>query len=144
LIRFANVYGDKPWFDAGSDVRTIMSFLALTKYPPSLLFLMPTIAFGTVMLALFERMEHNPLIPPLAVLGGAPMFFYLLHLYVLKVLYNVAFAIWGPTHGQYFGVDSVIWVWVWAAILIVPLYLPTKWFAQLKQRRRDIWWLKYL
>ena len=23
-------------------------------------------------------------------------------------------------------------------------YLPTRWFAGLKQRRRDIWWLKYL
>jgi hypothetical protein len=29
-------------------------------------------------------------------------------------------------------------------ILIAALYFPTRWFAGLKQRRRDIWWLKYL
>ena len=51
LIRFANIYGDKPWFYAETPLRTVMSFLALTKYPPSLLFLMPTIGFGALMLA---------------------------------------------------------------------------------------------
>jgi hypothetical protein len=51
---------------------------------------------------------------------------------------------YGPTKGTVFGVDSIVWVWLWAALLIVPLYIPTNWFAALKQRRRDIWWLKYL
>ncbi|MDE0948303.1 MAG: heparan-alpha-glucosaminide N-acetyltransferase domain-containing protein, partial [Sphingobium sp.] len=41
LIRYLNIYGDKPWFVAENSTRTVMSFLALTKYPPSLLFLMP-------------------------------------------------------------------------------------------------------
>lgn len=144
LLRFANIYGDKPWFHAETPLRTVMSFLALTKYPPSLLFLLPTIGFGALVLALFEKFEKSRAMPLLAVLGGAPMFYYLLHLYVLKALYLVALAMYGPTKGTVYGVDNVSTIWIWVAILIVPLYLPTRWFAGLKQRRKDIWWLKYL
>ncbi|HYE50639.1 MAG TPA: heparan-alpha-glucosaminide N-acetyltransferase domain-containing protein [Azospirillaceae bacterium] len=144
LLRFANVYGDKPWFDAGSDLRTVMSFLSMTKYPPSLLFLLPTVGTGALLLALFERYSDSRVMPYLSIFGGAPMFFYLLHLYVLKALYLVALGLYGPTKGTVFGVDHISTVWIWVFILLVPLYLPTRWFAQLKQRRRDIWWLKYL
>jgi small-conductance mechanosensitive channel len=105
---------------------------------------MPTIGTGCLLLALFEANEDNKAIPHLALLGGAPMFYYILHLYVLKVIYNIALAIYGPTKGTVFGVDNVSTLWIWVAILILPLYFPTRWFAQLKQRRRDIWWLKYL
>lgn len=144
LIRFANIYGDKPWFHAETPLRTVMSFLALTKYPPSLLFLMPTLGFGALMLALFERYQDHWTMPRMAMLGGAPMFYYLLHLYVLKALYLVALAIYGPNKGTVFGVDNVSTVWIWVAVLVVPLYLPTRWFARVKQQRKDIWWLKYL
>ena len=35
------------------------------------------------------------------------MFFYLLHLYLLKLLYLLALAIWGANRGDYFGFSSV-------------------------------------
>lgn len=144
LLRFANIYGDKPWFHAETPLRTVMSFLALTKYPPSLLFLMPTIGTGCLLLAAFEKLGEHKLLPHLAYLGGAPMFYYVLHLYTLKLIYAVALAMYGPTKGKVFGVDNLSTVWIWVAILILPLYFPTRWFAGLKQRRRDIGWLKYL
>ncbi len=144
LLRWANFYGDKPWYDAGDGLRTVMSFLALTKYPPSLMFLLSTVGVGALLLALFERYQDSRVMPYLSLFGGAPMFFYLLHLYVLKALYLVALALYGPTKGTVFGVDNISTVWIWVLILLVPLYVPTRWFARLKQRRRDIWWLKYL
>ncbi|TVV73117.1 DUF1624 domain-containing protein [Sphingomonas solaris] len=145
VLRALNVYGDKPWFTVeGSPLRTVMSFLALTKYPPSLLFLLPTLGAGAILLAQFEKLEGGSVSRWLAILGGAPMFFYLLHLYLLKALYLIALAIWGPNKGAFFGVDNFAWVWVWYAGLIVPLYFPTRWFSNLKKRRKDIWWLKYL
>ncbi|WP_343526183.1 heparan-alpha-glucosaminide N-acetyltransferase domain-containing protein [Sphingomonas sp.] len=144
-IRGLNIYGDKPWFVVpGEGLRTLMSFLALTKYPPSLLFLLLTLGIGLILLAQFEKLEGGRISGWLAVMGGAPMFFYLLHLYVLKAFYLGALAIWGPNKGQVFGVDNLAWVWVWYAALIVPLYLPTRWFSNLKKRRKDIGWLKYL
>lgn len=144
LIRFLNVYGDKPWIHTGDALRTTMSFLALTKYPPSLLFLMPTIGIGLLLLVAFERLDGEKPIAWLALLGGAPMFFYIFHLYVLKALYFAAVAVWGLNKGQYFGFDNVGMIWLTAALLTVPLYLPARWFAEFKQRRRDLWWPRYL
>ncbi|SEP51343.1 hypothetical protein SAMN04487843_1506 [Methylobacterium sp. ap11] len=121
-----------------------MSFFALTKYPPSLLFLLLTLGIGALLLAALERKRAVPVVAALAVFGGAPLFFYLLHLTVLRLLYHGAFAIWGATQGATFGVANYGWVLVWYAGLIAPLYLPTAWFARFKASRRDIAWLKYL
>lgn len=143
VLRALNVYGDKPWVASGSALHTIMGFIALTKYPPSLLFLLQTLGVGVVLLALFERWEGHPWLNALAVFGGAPMFFYILHIYVLRALYHVAFMIWGPTHGVSFGLDDVSWLWLWYAVLLPVLYVPTAWYSRLKARRRDITWLKY-
>jgi uncharacterized membrane protein len=144
VLRFLNVYGDKPWFVVeGDPVRTLISFISMTKYPPSLLFLLPTLGLGALLLVLFERIDDSRLVSALSVFGGAPMFFYLFHLTVLRILYHSAFAIWGPNKGAFFGVDTYGWVLVWYVALIVPLYIPTAWYSRLKKRRRDIAWLKY-
>ncbi|WP_321896868.1 DUF1624 domain-containing protein [Burkholderia cepacia] len=143
-LRSLNVYGDKPWLATGDSLRTTMSFLAATKYPPSLMFLLPTLGATLLLLAWFERRDRCTSAQRLATLGGAPMFFYLLHLYVLKALYLVAFATFGANQGKYFGFDALWGIWLTAALLIVPLYWPAAWFARLKQRRKDLGWLKYL
>jgi uncharacterized membrane protein len=144
LIRFANVYGEKPWVHTGDTLRTVMSFLSLTKYPPSLLFLAPSIGLGMLLLAAFERFDGERPVSTLAILGGAPMFFYIVHLYTLKALYFSAVAIWGLNEGKSFGFDHVWMIWTTAACLAIPLYFPASWFAQFKQRRRDLWWPRYL
>ncbi|AOR76410.1 DUF1624 domain-containing protein [Novosphingobium resinovorum] len=145
VLRTLNVYGDSPWFVVpGEPIRTVMSFLALTKYPPSLLFLLPTLGIGLILLAVFERANDASITRWLSVMGGAPMFFYLFHLYLLRIIYLMARAIYGTNHGEVFGVDTLPWVWAWYLGLIVPLYFPTRWFSNLKKCRKDIWWLKYL
>lgn len=144
ILRFLNFYGDAPWFVAETPLRTVMSFLAMTKYPPSLLFLMPTAGLGCLILAWFESDPENPILAPLARFGGAPMFFYIVHLYVLKVLYNGLYAIFGPNKGELYGFGHFWMIWAAAALLIALMYVPTRWFAQLKQRNKSIWWLKYL
>jgi uncharacterized membrane protein len=144
VLRGINLYGDKPWFVVETPLRSVMSFLALTKYPPSLLFLMPTLGVGCLLLAWFEKLDQHRAMPVLANLGGAPLFFYVLHLYTLKLIYNIALVIYGPVKGKFFGVDQLSTVWVWVVILLGTLYWPTRWFAALKQRRRDLAFLKYL
>ncbi|WP_454280349.1 DUF1624 domain-containing protein [Sphingomonas sp. Marseille-Q8236] len=144
VLRGLNVYGDKPWFVVeGSPLRTLMSFFALTKYPASLLFLLLTLGMGTLLLVAFDAIGDSRLVRALSVFGGAPMFFYILHLTVLRILYHGALAIWGPNHGTTFGFDNYGWVVAWYLCLIVPLYIPTAWYSRLKRRRRDITWLKY-
>jgi hypothetical protein len=97
-----------------------------------------------LLLAVFERFDGERPISTLAILGGARMFFYIFHLYTLKLLYFGAVAIWGLNQGRSFGFSQVWMIWVAAACLAIPLYVPARWFAQFKQRRRDIWWPRYL
>lgn len=144
LLRAINVYGDSPWQSLATLGTTLMSFFNVTKYPPSLLFLLLTLGIGLLLLRLYEQPRVARALAPLADIGAAPMFFYLLHLYVLKLLYVLAEARWGQTHGGYFAVDHVASLWVITAVLAVALYWPTRAFARFKARRRDLAWLRYL
>jgi len=145
LLRAANIYGDKPWIASESTLITIMSFVNITKYPPSLLFLTFTLGCGALLLRWLERCPPDaPWLRILIVFGSAPMFFYILHLYVLKCIYLGGQALFGNNQGDYFGFDAVWQLWLCAAILLPLLYPPVRAFAQLKARRRDITWLKYL
>ena len=143
LLRLLNGYGEKTWAVEETALQTLMGLFNITKYPPSLLFLALTLGIGLLLLAAFERRNEGCMVGTLAVFGSAPMFFYLLHLYVLKLLYVTALAIWGANQGHYFGFDSMSWVWAATVLLALVLFAPTQWFARLKARRRDIRWLKY-
>ncbi|QYX54265.1 heparan-alpha-glucosaminide N-acetyltransferase domain-containing protein [Pseudomonas sp. S07E 245] len=143
-LRLLNGYGEAPWSSYPSLMQTVMSFCNITKYPPSLLFLALTLGAGLLLLRGFERAGQARWISVLAVFGAAPMFFYLLHLYVLKLLYLACVALFGFNQGGYFGFDSIGFIWLTAGLLAAALYLPVRQFAQLKARRRDISWLKYL
>ncbi|MCI0911314.1 DUF1624 domain-containing protein [Pseudomonas putida] len=143
VLRMLNGYGEAPWSGYPTLTQTVMSFFNITKYPPSLLFLALTLGCGLLLLRAFERAGQTRWIGALAVFGAAPMFFYLLHLYVLKLLYLASVALFGRNHGDYFGLDGMGAVWLGAVLLAVALYLPVHGFARLKARRRDITWLKY-
>jgi uncharacterized membrane protein len=143
LLRVFNGYGERPWAMGETGVQTMMSFFNITKYPPSLLFLCVTLGLGMLLLVWFEKAGGRVWLKPLLVFGAAPMFFYLLHLYVLKILYLIAVAIWGANKGSYFGFNSVGAVWLCSALLAVALFPAVRAFARFKARRRDIVWLKY-
>lgn len=145
LLRAFNAYGQaQTWQPQDTLLRTIMDVVNITKYPPSLFFLLLTLGLGLLLLACIERAGEARWVRALCVYGAAPMFFYLLHLYVLKGLYLVCVAVWGLNQGKYFGVDSMAAVWLITVLLAVALYLPVRAFGRLKARRRDIAWLKYL
>ncbi|WP_081803447.1 DUF1624 domain-containing protein [Halotalea alkalilenta] len=152
VLRAINVYGDAPWTVHQSALSTLMSFFNITKYPPSLLFIMLTLGIGALLLRWFEQLQERAQgsgtlgwpIAQLVTFGAAPMFFYLLHLYVLKVLYLGAVGVWGANQGEYFGFDAMWMVWATTIALAVALYYPVCAFASFKARRRDIAWLKYL
>ncbi|QPI44689.1 DUF1624 domain-containing protein [Pectobacterium aroidearum] len=143
VLRSINLYGDKPWQQSDVITYTLMSYFNITKYPPSLLFLCLTLGIGLCLLAVFERQQQKRWLVMLASFGAAPMFFYLLHLYVLKGMYLTAVAVWGKNQGEWFGFSAVWQLWGCALVLMVVLFSPVQAFARLKARRRDIRWLKY-
>lgn len=143
LFRGFNWYGETmDWQVYASVNDTLMSLFNITKYPPSFNFLSLTLGVMFFGLYGFERYQTraNAL---LASYGGAPMFFYLLHLYVLLVLYAIAVSIWGTNQGIYFGVNHVGYIWLISIVLAVLLYYPTKAFNAYKRVSQRSW-VKYL
>jgi uncharacterized membrane protein len=139
VLRGFNIYGETlPWVAGGDFVHTLMSWLNFTKYPPSLDFLLFTLGVSFLLLNRFEALD-NRASRALVIFGGAPMFFYVLHLYVLLVLQRLAVATVGANHGARFGVDDVYWIWIVAAVLAVALYFPCRAFSRYKRTSTRAW-----
>ncbi|MGA0609678.1 DUF1624 domain-containing protein [Caldimonas sp. KR1-144] len=141
VLRGFNIYGENaPWVAGADTVHTVMSFLNYTKYPPSLDFLLMTLGAGCLVLAAIE-FSDNAATRVLSTFGGAPMFYYLLHLYLLLVSYKILLAVFGPNQGTRFGVspDQFWVVWLVTAALIPVLYLPCRAFANYKRRTKRAW-----
>jgi len=139
VLRGLNLYGETlPWVHGADFVHTLMSWFDFNKYPPSLDFLLLTLGSAFLLLALFESRD-NRLTRTLVTFGSAPMFFYLLHLYTLLVLYRLSLALFGPNHGERFGVDHVWTIWLVAAALACLLYVPTRAFTRFKRASSQAW-----
>jgi uncharacterized membrane protein len=139
VLRGFNIYGEElPWVHGETVVQTVMSFFNFTKYPPSLDFLLMTLGTGFLVLAWLEPVE-NWFTRACATFGGAPMFYYLLHLFVLLGLQHLLVALFGANHGARFGID-VLWpVWVVSLALMPVLYLPCRAFANFKRTSKQAW-----
>jgi uncharacterized membrane protein len=151
LLRALNLYGDPvSWSTQPSAVFTVISFLNANKYPPSLLFLLMTLGPALCLLALFERWNDGRLRGALLIFGRVPLFFYVLHLYLLRMTsIPVSFALYGeraatpppgPAGSAMLGLGAAYTAWIVATLILFP---ACRWFAGVKQRRRD-WWLSYL
>ncbi len=83
VIRALNIYGNPvPWSTQNSGVFTMLSFLNCTKYPPSLDFLLMTLGPSLVALAWFDQLRLSAT-NPLVVLGRVPLFYFVVHFYVI-------------------------------------------------------------
>ena len=168
VIRATNVYGDPSRWSAQPSVAfTVLSFINTTKYPASLLYLLMTLGPSLLALAWFESCEVRRAGPsgpaaalasvsaPLVVFGRVPLFFYLVQWPLAHASGIVANVIAGRPFDYMFLTPPAIFhippgtgfrLWVvyvcWAFIIVVE-YPLCRWFAGVKQRRRD-WWLSYL
>jgi uncharacterized membrane protein len=156
VLRFVNVYGDPvAWTAQKTAGFTVLSFLNVTKYPPSLLFLAMTIGPGLVALARLERSQPSGAFArALITFGRVPLFFYVLQwVYAKTAAFTLAKIAgretalftqyppewhWTPRVGFSLYVTYAVWI-----SGVVILYFPCRWFAGVKARRRD-WWLSYL
>ena len=137
LLRAINIYGEPlPWTQGVTPLRTVMGFLNLTKYPPSADFLLVTLGLGLLLLAALDRAPQR-LAATIAVFGAAPLFYYLLHLYILHLL-NLLMG-----QGAPYSLPNVASLWLLAALLAVPLWFTCRWFGGVK-RASSRWWMRYL
>lgn len=158
VLRGFNVYGDPaPWSVQPRGVMTLVSFLNLNKYPPSLLFLLMTL--GPVLLALRALDGRTPaILRPALAYGQVPMFYYVMHVLLLHLLAagacvarygTVRPALESPTLGRFpmtqlpgwpASLPVVYLVWI---TVVVALYPLCAWYAGVK-RRSSSPWLSYL
>lgn len=157
-LRLANGYGDPAhWSTQPRGIAmTIVSFFNVSKYPPSLLFLLMTLGPAFLALAAFERWrDDSKLRNVLVTFGRVPLFYYMLQwitahgaavLLALAAGKEVAYLFRGlpdvfVTAPKDAGVP--LWaswlVWITGVALLYPL---CKWYAGVKARRKD-WWISY-
>jgi uncharacterized membrane protein len=152
LIRLINAYGNPvPWSAQRTAALTVASFLNPLKYPPSLDYLLMTLGPTLIALALLEN-ARGPISRAASVYGRVPMFYYLGHIYVIHILAAI-FAMWQGGEAGFLSLDTASFpkwygttlpgVYLAWALVVLIMYVPCRWFADLKSRRRD-WWLGYI
>jgi uncharacterized membrane protein len=149
-------YGDpSPWTKQGTPLLTALSFINCTKQPPSPLFVLMTLGPAIAAMGVVDRMGvRGPVGRALVTLGRVPLFYFLVHFYLIHGLAVVAGAARGfpvgwlfsekalgpPPEGWPLGLPGIYVVWV---VVVVAMYLPCRWFAGVKARHPG-GWLSYL
>ncbi|MCK6374908.1 MAG: heparan-alpha-glucosaminide N-acetyltransferase domain-containing protein [Zoogloea sp.] len=139
LLRWLNSYGDARWAPGATAIETAMSFLNITKYPPSLQFSLLTLGLGLLALGWLERVRPWP---ALIRFGSVPMFFYVVHLYALHLLHDLLGALNAPGDGSRYGLSAVWQIWALAVLVALAMYWPCRWFARIR-RTTSAGWLSY-
>jgi len=162
VLRASNLYGNPgDWSVQRSSVMTVVSFLNLQKYPPSLLYLMMTLGPALILLGWWEKYNgidggeaRRGFKGILVTFGRVPLFFYLLQWPTAHGAGLLLTLLAGEDTSIYFGfpapgeatpeVGFDLWVayvaWIVGVMLLYPL---CRWYAAVKARRND-WWLSYL
>lgn len=157
VLRYFNIYGDpRPWAEKSSPMFTFLSFINVNKYPPSLLYVLVTLGPALVLLAVTENLRGS-ISKFTTALGRVPLFFYVVHLYVIHLAAVVAAMATGynasdmilntwvtdapQLRGYGFSLGVVYILWVGFVLILFPLCL---WYDRYKRTHRDKWWLSYL
>ena len=153
IIRATGLYGDaNPWqVQERGALATVMDFMNVSKYPPSLLFLLATLGPMAIVCASADRFS-GWLKDTLVMFGRVPFAFYVAHFFLIHLL-SVLLGVWQGfeadqlmtlfffyPEGYGVGMIAVYVVWI---LVLAMLYPGCRAMANLKARRKD-WWLSYL
>ena len=155
IVRSANVYGDSSQWARQKDLLfTVLSFINVTKYPPSLVFCLLTLGVMFLLLSLVEGVQ-NKFTQITTVYGKVPLFYFLIHWYILHPLmflivflqgYKYSDLVFGTNLGRPKGISGVnLWyiylIWV---LVVIALYPVCKWYGNYKESHKEKKWLRYL
>jgi uncharacterized membrane protein len=158
-LRLTHLYGDNiPWHVQDTLPRTVGNFMNLQKYPPSLLFMLATLAPCLLALSFVDgRTLTGPLARVFITYGRVPMFYYLLQWLwafgcgiVITSAAGLPIGVYfAPRAASFFGPPptfggTLTQVYLCWALGVVVLYFPCRWYAGVKARRKDLVLLRYL
>lgn len=155
ILRSINVYGDSfQWAPQKSSLFTVLSFINVTKYPPSLVFCLLTLGGMFLLLSWVEGLQ-NKFTDIATVYGKVPLFYFLIHWYILHPLmfliiffqgYKYSDLVFGVNLGRPKGISGVnLWYTylIWALVVIL-LYPICNWYGKYKESHKEKKWLRYL
>ncbi len=153
LLRSFNGYGDpSSWISVSNNLsQTIMNYMNVNKYPPSLMYLCITLGPAFILLG-YAGSWNGKIGEILVTFGRVPFLFYVVHIYLIHFIsagvgifqgYDASkmlsdFTLYPDNWG--YGLPVVYLVWLFILILLYPL---CRWFMLVKKSRKD-WWLSYL
>jgi uncharacterized membrane protein len=154
-LRLTNWYGDpSPWSPQKNPVFTLLSFLDVSKYPPSLLFTLMTLG-GLFLLLAAAGQRDNRATRILLVYGRVPLFYFLVHFYLIHlIMFAVLFLQGFPPADLQFGpfqygrpatgggipIGGVYAIWIGVVIVMYPL---CRWYGRYKANHPEKTWLRY-
>lgn len=158
ILRGFNLYGDpRPWSPQADIGATIMVFMDVMKYPPSLLYVCATLGPVLLLFPLVGKL-HGSVAGLFRTYGAVPLMAYIAHIYVVHAIAMFSRLASGQDTSGLFdtvrnlflnperhaGTGFPIWYvyLAWIAVLAI-IYPLCRWWAQIKRTRRD-WWLSYL
>lgn len=152
ILRGFNIYGDPfPWQHQVVWWKNILAVIRVQKYPPSLDYLLITLGIGITALGLLEKTD-NRVSRFFVVFGRVPLFYYILHIYLVHGSQIIGALASGITKEQLarqapgvpspFGFSLPVVYLVWIAIIVI-LYFPCRWYMKYKLSHKH-WWLSYL
>lgn len=156
IIRTLNIYGDSvPWSSQKDSLFTFLSFINLTKYPPSLQFTLLMLGIIFLITSVTEKLPQK-IRKILLNFGRAPLFYFIVHFYLIHILslgilfyqgfhwsdLNFAGGTFGRPSNQASGLTLPLVYLMWISVVII-MYFPTKWFAGFKASH-TYFWLKYI
>lgn len=153
VLRLVNAYGDpNPYVTQPTLTNTVLSFLDVSKYPPSLMYSLVMLGPALLFLAWFETTQ-NFITKKLQVFGSVPFYFYILHIYVIHLLTIPLFFAQGYTTADIvqrpfwfrpdnlgFSLAGVYAVWLFVVVILYPL---CKRYYNYKLNHKH-WWLSYV
>ncbi|RYD85823.1 MAG: DUF1624 domain-containing protein [Sphingobacteriales bacterium] len=141
ILRSGNFYGDLfPWTKQENALRTFLSFINVTKYPPSLDYLLVTLGVANLALAGLENVKTR-FTDWMLVYGRVPLAYYIMHMYLLLLLAGLSYFVF---HIIEFGVGVPLYMVypIWLLVVFI-LYFPCRWYMKYKMTHKQ-WWLSYL
>ena len=155
VLRLAGIGDPRPYGVGSTALLRALSFINITKYPPTPQYVLLTLGVSAALLAGFTMIDGRRL-PMLRAFGRAPFFTYIVHIFLIHTsALLVGLAMGFPAKdfagfiessaalkdaGWGFSLPIVIGVWIATLLALRPIAI---WFARVKGGRAH-WWLSYL
>jgi len=154
-LRVANLYGEPVnWSAQTNPLFTFLSFVNVTKYPPSLQFCLLFLGIMFLILSGVQGLKNN-WTDIVCVYGKTPLFYFLVHWYLIHPLVFVMVFLQGfhrsdlvfgsnfgrPKTGSGLELWAIYLIWVFIVLLMYPL---CSWYGTYKERHKEQKWLRYI